>query len=170
MIVQVLLFRYRNNGTCLSIQQKLFLSVRKAALEIMPDLKNIVTLLKVIRTILYDSITIMLIFVLNKPDHLLKVLFSYLFIALFAFAFSYKTVRYLTQPKADGTAYADVECENEKENSIEKDEITDFYYDHFFELNPVLLPEEPFSPIELIVHFTAANYSKAIYSPPERLS
>jgi hypothetical protein len=70
----------------------------------------------------------------------------------------------------DEMAYADVDCENEKENSIEKDEITDFFYTHFFDRKQLLLTEETFSPGELVVHFTTANYSKAIYSPPELLS
>jgi hypothetical protein len=101
----------------------------------------------------------------------LKTIFTYLFIAIFAFAFSYKTVRYLTQIKlANETAYADVDCENEKENSFEKDEITDFYYTHFFDHKQFLLTEETFSPVELVVHFTTADYSNAVYSPPELLS
>jgi hypothetical protein len=101
----------------------------------------------------------------------LKTVFTYLFIAIFAFAFSYKTVRYLTQTKAaDETAYADVDCENERDDSIEKDEITDFYYTHFFERKQFLLTEETFSHVELVVHFTTADYSNAIYSPPEYLS
>jgi hypothetical protein len=101
----------------------------------------------------------------------LKTVFTYLLIALFAFAFSYKTIRYIVQSKiVDETAYTDVDCENEKENTVEKDEIKDFYYTHFFDLDQLLITEETFSPIELVVHFTTANYSTAIYSPPELLS
>jgi hypothetical protein len=66
--------------------------------------------------------------------------------------------------------YADVDCENEKENTLEKDEIKDFYYTHFFDLHQLLISEESFLPSELVVHFTTSNYSNAIYSPPELLS
>lgn len=71
---------------------------------------------------------------------------------------------------ADETAYSDVDCENEKENGLEKDELKDFYYTHFVDLKELILTEETFTPIELVVHFTTANYSDAIYSPPELLS
>jgi hypothetical protein len=102
---------------------------------------------------------------------ILKTTFIYLFIALFAFAFSYKTIRYLSQSKiVNEAAYTDTDCENGKENTIEKDEIKDFYYTRFFDLNQLIITEETFSPAELVVHFTTANYSNAIYSPPELLS
>jgi hypothetical protein len=114
-------------------------------------------------------VLLLCLFLYEPVPSSLKTVFTYLFIAIFAFAFSYKTVRYLTQTKtADGIAYAD--CENEKENSIEKDEITDFYYTHFFERKQFLLTEETFSPLELVVLFTTADYSHTIYSPPESLS
>ncbi len=101
----------------------------------------------------------------------MKTVFTYLLLVLFAFTFSYKTVRYLIQTKVvDEKAYADVDCENEKEDSVEKDEITDFFYNHFFERKQLLLTEETFLPIELVVNFTATNYSKMIYTPPEFLS
>jgi hypothetical protein len=102
-------------------------------------------------------------------NYLLKTAFTYLFIALFAFAFSYKTIRYFVQSRiVDAVAYTDADCENE--DTIEKDEIKDFYYPHFFNLDQLLITEETFSPAELVVHFTTANYSNAIYSPPESLS
>ena len=62
---------------------------------------------------------------------------------------------------------ADMDCENEKENSSEKDEITDNFYHFSLNNKDMLLTVETFIPTEFIVHFTSGNYSNSVYSPPE---
>jgi hypothetical protein len=89
---------------------------------------------------------------------------------LFAFTFSYKTVKYIVKVKAEVTCAVDMDCENEKENSIEKDEIVDPFCNSFLHSDKLILTEETFLPKELIINFSSANYSNPIYSPPEILS
>jgi hypothetical protein len=60
-----------------------------------------------------------------------------------------------------------MDCESEKEASVEKDEITDPFYFFSFGDKSILIREELFLPSELVVNFTSANYSNLVYSPPE---
>jgi hypothetical protein len=91
-------------------------------------------------------------------------------IALFSFAFSYKTLKYVAQLKVIEICYTaeDMDCEGEKEDALEKDEITDNFYPSSFAHKNMLLTAERFVPVELIVNFISANYSHSIYSPPEK--
>lgn len=100
----------------------------------------------------------------------MKAVITYLFIVLFAFTFSYKTVKHLLLAKVDIVCATDVDCENEKEDSIEKDEIVDAFWHLLFQTHTFILTEETFLPAELIVDFSSANYRNLIYSPPELLS
>ena len=68
--------------------------------------------------------------------------------------------------KADVVCASDMDCENEKEDSIEK-EIIDPFCTLFIHNNNWVLTEETLLTTELIVNFTSANYSNPIYSPPE---
>lgn len=98
----------------------------------------------------------------------MKTLFTYFLIALFSVAFSYKTVKFIAKLKtAEMCCSSDMDCENEKENSPEKDEVTDSFYHFSFYDRDLLLTVEAFIPAEFIVSFTSANYSNSVYSPPE---
>jgi hypothetical protein len=99
----------------------------------------------------------------------LKTAFTYLLIILFSFAFSYKTLKYVAKLKADICCTTEMDCENEKESTPEKDEITDDFYHFSFIHKDVLLTAETVIPSELIVNFTSANYSNSVYSPPENV-
>ena len=68
--------------------------------------------------------------------------------------------------KADVVYASDMDCENEKEDTIEK-EIIDPFCNLFMQTNKWILTEETILPTELIVDFTSTNYSNPIYSPPE---
>lgn len=90
---------------------------------------------------------------------------------LFAFVFSHKTIRHLAQKMATDIVYCeDMDCENEKEKSVEKDEITDYLLYPFSDLNQLSLFLEAIHPSDLVVHFYSSDYSNAVFSPPELLS
>ena len=98
----------------------------------------------------------------------MKTIFTYLLLLLFTMAFSYKTVRYFAEIKVADTCYTcDMDCEKEKEDTTEKDEVKDILF-HFVlgNRNPLLI-EEIITPTELVVNFTSANYSNLVYCPPE---
>lgn len=76
----------------------------------------------------------------------------------------------MVSAKADVECAADMDCENEKENSIEKDEIIDPFCHLLLHANKFILTEETFLPTELIVNFSSTDYRNLIYSPPEILS
>lgn len=100
----------------------------------------------------------------------MKTLVTYLLIALFSFAFSYKTVKYVAKLKTMEvccTTDNDMDCENEKESTPEKDEVTDNFYHFSFNTKAMLLAAEAFIPAEFIVSFTSSNYSNSVYCPPE---
>jgi hypothetical protein len=83
-------------------------------------------------------------------------------------SFSYKAVRYLAKDNVSDTCYAcDMDCESEKEDTTEKDELKDLIFNFTFGHKNLLLIEEKFLPTELVVNFITANYSNLIYSPPE---
>jgi len=89
---------------------------------------------------------------------------------VFTIACSYKSVKYLISAKADVACVSDMDCENEKENAIEKDEIIDPFCHLLFYANKFLITEETLLPKELIVNFNSTDYCNLIYSPPEILS
>jgi hypothetical protein len=99
----------------------------------------------------------------------LKAISTYLFILLFAFTFTYKTVKYLVKANAEIACVTDMDCENEKEDSLEK-EIMDPFCNSFFQDDKLILAEEIHLVKELVVHFTSEHYRNPIYSPPEILS
>ena len=101
----------------------------------------------------------------------MKKILTYLFIVLFTFVFSYKTIRHLAKAMVAEIAYCeDMDCENEKEKSIEKDEITDYLLHPFSDMNHLLLLVQPMHLRDLLVHFYSSDYSNAVFSPPELLS
>ena len=114
-------------------------------------------------------VLLLLLFLSHKLQYL-KAVFTYIFIALFAFTFSYKSVKYLFLAKADIICTSDIDCENEKEDSIEKDEIIDPFCNILTQYNKFILTEEIFLPTELVVDFHSNEYRNLIYSPPEILS
>ena len=61
----------------------------------------------------------------------------------------------------------EMDCENEKEDTLEKDEITDNFYHLLFAQKHLLFTAEQNNLTEFIVHFTSANYKNSVYSPPE---
>lgn len=98
----------------------------------------------------------------------MKTFFTYLLMALFTLAFSYKTVKYLTKVKiADTTCACDMDCEKEKEDTVEKDELKDIFFHQTFCNKNVLLSEKLYSPAERDVDFISSNYTNLVYCPPE---
>jgi hypothetical protein len=100
----------------------------------------------------------------------LKTVITYLFILLFAFTFTYKTVKYLIKASGEVAFVSDIDCENEKEDALEKEIIDPFYNNTFFQNDKLILAEEIQPLKELVVNFNSEHHRNPVYSPPELLS
>lgn len=97
----------------------------------------------------------------------MKSFITYTLLVLFTFAFAYKTVKCLSKVKVTETCCSnDMNCENEKEDSVEKNEMKDMIHHSLFQSN-LLIIEERQKTVELIINFVSANYKNSVFSPPE---
>ncbi len=120
--------------------------------------------------VLSYMIVLLLLLLLLKNRSFLKTIISYFFIVIFTITCCYKSVKYLISAKVDVVYVSDMDCENEKEDSREKDEIVDPFCHLLLYSDRFILTEEIFLPTELIVNFSSTDYCNLVYSPPEVLS